>query len=97
MRRWLQWALTQQPALFEQAFGRMFSTRPPVSSDPPEAAALQRFWQPQAGGSIARVSASAESLSRYQTDFQVDTRVSISPNAARDAVPLESCCHRWEL
>ncbi|KAK9811583.1 hypothetical protein WJX72_006503 [[Myrmecia] bisecta] len=51
MPKWVQWTLTQQPALFERAFQRLFveemaSDRPGAhATDPTTAWALERFWQ----------------------------------------------------
>ena len=76
----MQWALVQQPALFDRAYGRLFAKElsqtggAPSLNDSSEAWAVKRFWQTQHGpglGADLPLQATSEPLSRYQSDFQV--------------------------
>ncbi|KAL0052345.1 hypothetical protein WJX82_000639 [Trebouxia sp. C0006] len=82
MPNWVQWSLTQQPALFNKAFERLFSEEmkqgqggsgPHRQQDDPSASwALHQFWQRSSAMQSAPPPAALHParLSRYESDFQ---------------------------
>lgn len=66
--------MTQQPALFDRAFSRIFARElaQAGSQDSTESAALKLFWRPPTNApAVSRLQpAQSEPLSRYQSDFQ---------------------------
>ena len=74
--------LIQQPAIFDQAYSKLFTQelqnlkRQGVLGDLPDAWAIRKFWQPEAWQDSHRQQPSNavfEPYSRYASDFQVLT------------------------
>ncbi|DBA86090.1 TPA: hypothetical protein ACH3X1_005610 [Trebouxia sp. C0004] len=83
MPKWVQWSLTQQPALFNKAFDRLFSEEMKQGQggsggahrqqdDPSASWALHQFWQRSSAMHSAPAPAALHParLSRYESDFQ---------------------------